>query len=87
MKKYYIEHACGNFTAPIEYAEKSEAEIIEDIRGDYPEYMTIAEFNSKDEAMIAINNYHNFISVQKNGDRALVDYHIYEIGEGDEDDD
>ena len=25
--KYYIEHACGNFSAPIEYAEKTEVEI------------------------------------------------------------
>lgn len=79
MNTYYIEHACGNFIAPIEYADKTEAEILNDILVDYPEFMTIARFDSEAEAEKAYSKYHNNICVRKNGDRTLVDYHIYSL--------
>jgi hypothetical protein len=84
MMKYYIEHACGIFTAPIEYAEKSEEEILDDIlyyiqEGKESPFETLAEFESDEEAHKAFNKYHNDISVQKNEDRTVISYHIYEL--------
>ena len=82
MMKYYIEHACGNFIAPIDYAEKTEAEILDDIlnyiqEGSESPFETLAEFKSEEEAHKAFNKYHNDISVQKNRDRVVINYHIY----------
>jgi hypothetical protein len=84
MMKYYIEHASGNFTAPIDYAEKTEAEILDDIlyyiqEGKESPFETLAEFESDEEAHKAFNKYYNDISVQKNGDRAEISYHIYKL--------
>lgn len=79
MKKYYIEHACGNFSAPIEYAEKAKTEIKEDILAECPEFMTIATFNSEDEARKEYSKYYDDIDVQENCDRAIISYHIYRL--------
>ena len=84
MMKYYIEHAFGNFTAPIDYAEKTEAQILDDIlyyiqEGSESPFETLAEFESEEEAHKAFNKYHNDISVQKNRDRTVISYHIYEL--------
>lgn len=84
MKKYYIEHACGNFSAPIDYAEKTEAQILDDIlyyigEGEEGPFETLAEFESEEEAHKAFNKYHNDISVQKNRDRVVIYYHIYKL--------
>lgn len=74
--KYYIEHACGNFSAPIEYADKTEAEILNDILADYPEFMTLAEFDDQAEAEKAYSKYHDDVTIRKNG---VIDYHIYRL--------
>lgn len=78
MAKYYINHACGIFTAPIEYAEKTKEEIYNDILESYPEFMQLAEYNSKEEAEKAFN-YHDDITIRKNGGRAVINYHIYTL--------
>ena len=84
MRKYYIEHASGNFTAPIDYAEKSEAEILDDIlyyirEGQESPFETLTEFESEEEAHRAFIKYHNDISAQKNRDRVVICYHIYRL--------
>lgn len=84
MMKYYIEHACGNFTAPIEYAEKTKEEIIDDIlyyieEGQQSPFETISELSSEEEARKAFDKYHNDITVQKNRDRVIIDYHLYKL--------
>lgn len=84
MMKYYIDHASGNFTAPIDYAEKSEAEILDDIlyyiqEGEASPFETLAEFCSEEEAHKALNKYHNDISIQQNRDRTVINYHIYKL--------
>lgn len=84
MMKYYIEHACGNFTAPIDYAEKTEAQILDDILyyiqdGKESPFETLAEFDSEEEAHKAFNKYHNDISIQQNRDRTVIIYHIYKL--------
>lgn len=84
MMKYYIEHACGNFTAPIDYAEKTESQILDDIlyyiqEGKQSPFETLAEFESDEEAHKVFKKYHNDISVQKNRDRVVINYHIYEL--------
>lgn len=84
MRKYYIEHASGNFTAPIDYAEKSETEILDDIlyyiqEGKESPFETLAEFESEEEAHSAFIKYHNDISAQKNRDRVVIYYHIYRL--------
>lgn len=79
MRKYYIERTCGNFSAPIQYAEKSKEEIMSDIIEDYPVYETVARFDTKEEAEKAMNKYYNDISVIKNVDRVIVNYDIYNL--------
>lgn len=79
MNKYYIEHACGNFNAPIEYADKTQEEILEDILSECPEFMTLFESGSKCEAETEFSKYNNQITITRNGNRAVVDYHIYRL--------
>lgn len=81
MKKYYIEHACGNFSAPLEYGKKPKEDILDDLRSDCLEYMKIAEFTSQDEAEEALKKYHSDITITINGATALICYHIYELSD------
>lgn len=82
MMRYYIEYACGNFSAPIEYAEKTKEEIIDDIlyyieEGQQSPFETISEFSSEEEARKTFDKYHNDITVQKNRDQVVISYCIY----------
>lgn len=79
MKKYYIEHACGNFSAPLEYGEKPKEDMLDDLRSDCLEYMTIAEFSSRDEAEETFKKYHNNITITNNNTTTIIYYHIYNL--------
>lgn len=79
MKKYYIEHACGNFSAPLEYSKKPKEDILNDLRSDCLEYMTIAEFASQDEAEKAYKKYHSDITIINSDATAMINYDIYNL--------
>lgn len=84
MMKYYIDYASGNFTAPIDYAEKTEAQILDDIlyyirEGEQSPFETLAEFDSEAEAHKVFIKYHNDISIQQDRDRTVINYHIYKL--------
>lgn len=89
--RYYIEHSSGNYTAPIEYAEKSKEEMLDDIlyyigEGKQSPFETIAEFNTKEEAETAFSKYYDDVRVLKNGKEAVINYDIYHL-ETEEDED
>lgn len=79
MGKYCIYHARGIFTEFVEYAEKSQTEIIEDILASYPAFVQLADFDSESEAEKAYSKYSNDISIRKNGDGVIIRYSIYTI--------
>lgn len=78
MAKYYINHAFGNFTAPVEYAEKTQDEVYYDILESYPEFIQLAEYDSEEEAEKAFT-YHDDITVQTIEGKAVISYHIYTL--------
>ncbi len=93
MKRYYIECSSGNFNAPIEYAEKSKEEMLDDIRcyieeGQQSPFETIEEFESLEEAEKSFSKYYNNVWTLKNDERCIVNYSIYNLEcEETEDDD
>lgn len=91
MNRYYIDHSCGNYTAPIEYAEKSKEEMLDDIlyyieEGKQSPFETIAEFDSKTEAEAAFNKCYDAVRVLKNGKEAVINYDIYRLEVEDDED-
>lgn len=90
--RYYIDHSSGNYTAPIEYAEKSKEEMMDDIlyfiqEGKQSPFETIAEFNTKEEAEAAFGKYYDTVRVLKNGKEAVIDYDIYHLETEDDEED